>query len=81
MRNLRSRAALEVNRPIVIVNGDDRPCAVPGSRIVDFVRPVYGMVLGREAVPVDCRTLDVIDLSYVDQSPQGVPVLLEFLVR
>jgi hypothetical protein len=47
---------------------------------MDFVRPVYGMVLGREAVPVDCRTLDVIDLCDIRQPAQGVPVLLEFLI-
>ena len=51
MRNRRSRAALEINRPIVVVNGDHLPGAVPCSRIVDFVRPVNRVVLGREAVP------------------------------
>src|ERR1700733_4882192 len=75
MRNLRSRAALEINRPIVVVKGDHRPCAVPCSRIVDFVRTVNRMVLGWESVSVDCRTLDVIDLCDIRKPAQGVPVL------
>ncbi len=29
MRNVRSRAALEINRPIVVVNGNHLPRAVP----------------------------------------------------
>jgi hypothetical protein len=62
MWNRGGRAPLEVNRPITFVDGNTLPGALPSPRIMDFQRPVDGVVLGWKGVPIDNRPLDLTDL-------------------
>ena len=81
MRHLGTRAALQVDCPVAVVNCDYCSGALLRSGVANFQRPINGVVLWREAVAVDYGLLDSADFSNIDQAAKRTLVLLQFVVR
>jgi hypothetical protein len=62
---------LQVNGSIAVIDGDEIASAPLGSGVSDLKRSLYRMVLRRELVSVDYRTLDPTDLALIDEPKPG----------
>src|ERR1700730_10474099 len=78
MRNSRRATPFDIDGSAAVVYGNDLTCTLFSLRIMNSVRPVNGVILRREAIPMDGRFFDLTDWAYINQASHRVLVFKQF---